>query len=293
MNTVQIECFIEVASTLSFAQAASRLSMTQPAVSKQVKSLEGELGVKLLERTTRSVSLTSAGESFMPDAAEMLALMRDAADRAGRQRAELANTIRLGYTDTVELVMLSKAWRRMRAERSGVHPVLRCGLQDDSVNAVAHGKLDAALGMQGLFPDVDGVAFEKLGDATLRCVLPARNRLVSREKVSLDELADMPQAICAPADLRRRSVHDDGRHTAPGHAGQEVFMCSSVAEACSLVSAGLAYALVPSPFLMPSKGIRDIELVESETVAYGVFARERGRASIVDRFIETLRGQMA
>lgn len=293
MNTVQIECFIEVASTLSFAQAASRLNMTQPAVSKQVKSLEGELGVKLLERTTRSVSLTSAGESFMPDAAEMLALMRDAADRAGRQRAELANTIRVGYTDTVELVMLSKAWRRMRAERFGVHPVLRCGLQDDSVNAVAHGKLDAALGMQGLFPDVDGVGFEKLGDATLRCVLPTRNRLVSRGKVSLDELADMPQAICAPADLRRRSFHDDGRHTAPVHAGQEVFMCSSVAEACSLVSAGLAYALVPSPFLMPSKGIRDIELAESETVAYGVFVRKKGRALIVGRFIEALKKQIA
>ena len=292
MNTVQIECFIEVASTLSFAQAASRLNMTQPAVSKQVKSLEGELGVKLLERTTRSVSLTPAGESFMPDAVEMLALMRGAADRAGRQRVELANTIRVGYTDTVELVILSKAWRTMRAERLGVHPVLRCGLQDDCVNAVAHGKLDAALGMQGLFPEAEGVAFEKLGDATLRCVLPARNRLVSRGKVSFDALASMPQAICAPADLRRRSFHDGGRHVTPVHAGQEVFMCSSVAEACSLVSAGLAYAIVPSPLLMPSKGIRDVELAESETVPYGVFTRERGRASIVDWFIEILTGQM-
>ena len=61
MNTMQLACFTEVASTLSFSQAANNLHVSQPTVSHQIKSLEDELGCQLLARSTRSVSLTDEG----------------------------------------------------------------------------------------------------------------------------------------------------------------------------------------------------------------------------------------
>ena len=72
MNTFQLECFLAVAENLNFARAAEQLNITQPAVTHQIRSLEQELNTKLFHRTTRSVSLTSAGILLMDDARQIL-----------------------------------------------------------------------------------------------------------------------------------------------------------------------------------------------------------------------------
>lgn len=68
MNTTQLRCFLSVAEYLSFARAAEQLNMTQPAITHQISSLEKELDTKLFVRTTRSVTLTGAGQTFLNDA---------------------------------------------------------------------------------------------------------------------------------------------------------------------------------------------------------------------------------
>ena len=68
MNTDQLKSFIQVAENLNFARAAEILNITQSAVSRQIHSLEEELGTRLLHRTTRTVTLTPAGISFLEDA---------------------------------------------------------------------------------------------------------------------------------------------------------------------------------------------------------------------------------
>ena len=71
MNTQQLESFVQVAENLNFARAAEVLNITQSAVSRQINSLEDELGTKLFHRSTRTVALTPAGISFLDDAKEM------------------------------------------------------------------------------------------------------------------------------------------------------------------------------------------------------------------------------
>lgn len=68
MNTVQLECFVAVAEYLNFSKASRSLKITQPAVSHQIQTLEEELGVKLFNRTSKSVILTQEGSRFLPDA---------------------------------------------------------------------------------------------------------------------------------------------------------------------------------------------------------------------------------
>lgn len=72
MNTQQLESFIQVAENLNFARAAEVLQITQSAVSRQIHSLEDELGTKLLHRSTRTVTLTPAGLSFLEDAKQVM-----------------------------------------------------------------------------------------------------------------------------------------------------------------------------------------------------------------------------
>ncbi len=72
MNTTQLECFVSLANTLNYVKTADQLGLTQPAVSKQIKSLENELGTRLFDRTTRFVSLTQVGQQFLPEASNIL-----------------------------------------------------------------------------------------------------------------------------------------------------------------------------------------------------------------------------
>ncbi len=81
MNLQQLESFIQVAENLSFARAAEVLNMTQSTVSRQISSLENELGARLFHRSTRTVSLTPAGISFLDDAKDVVKRLQVAYDR--------------------------------------------------------------------------------------------------------------------------------------------------------------------------------------------------------------------
>ena len=95
----QIECFAALAETLHFGRAAEKMHMTQPAFSRQIKGLEDSLGVRLVDRDSQSVSLTSAGEAFLGGSSEALTALQNAVARARLFENGFAGRIRTGYTD--------------------------------------------------------------------------------------------------------------------------------------------------------------------------------------------------
>lgn len=101
MDTLQLKLFISVSQTLNFTQTASEFFMTQPTVSNYIKSLENSIGVKLLNRDSRSVSLTAEGKEFVGYASQMLTIQIEAENRL-RNIAEG----RRGY---VHIAMLSSS----------------------------------------------------------------------------------------------------------------------------------------------------------------------------------------
>jgi DNA-binding transcriptional LysR family regulator len=105
MELRHLRYFIAVAEQLSFRGAAERLQMAQPPLSAQIKRLESELGVRLFERTTRSVSLTPAGKVFLEEARAVLAAAAQAEQRAKEAQRGLAGTLRLGL-----IAPLTNAW---------------------------------------------------------------------------------------------------------------------------------------------------------------------------------------
>jgi DNA-binding transcriptional LysR family regulator len=94
----QLRCFVAVAEELHFGRAARRLFMTQPPLSRQIQLLEHALGISLLERSSRQVSLTAAGERFLRDAQHILEFSARAEQAAQRVAHGEAGRITLGFT---------------------------------------------------------------------------------------------------------------------------------------------------------------------------------------------------
>ena len=107
MTIFQMECFVAVAENLSFARAAEQLHVTQPAVTQQIHSLEKELNVRLLNRSTRSVKLTEEGKIFLQDARQIVEISARARKRFENPDSRKIRPLTLGCYSFAGLFQLS------------------------------------------------------------------------------------------------------------------------------------------------------------------------------------------
>ncbi|MBR5341660.1 MAG: LysR family transcriptional regulator [Erysipelotrichaceae bacterium] len=111
MNTNQLKYFISVAESQSFSIAAEENYITQTAMTQQIKALEDDLGCKLINRSTRPITLTAAGNSFLSDAKLILMRLSDARERANEASTGISGTLRIGYIKGYERSKLSESLR--------------------------------------------------------------------------------------------------------------------------------------------------------------------------------------
>lgn len=121
MNSFQLTCFLTVAETLSFARSAERLSVTQPAVTHQIRSLETELGVTLFNRNTHSVELTKAGYMLIDDARTMVNTSLRIQKRFENMQEQEFPELRIGCHSDGYLLNLSEILREFSKVYPDVH----------------------------------------------------------------------------------------------------------------------------------------------------------------------------
>jgi len=98
MDTRLLETFVAVAEDMHFGRAAKRLHIAQPAVSRQIRSLEDELGVQLLIRDRRKVILTEAGQAYLGEARTILSRLEIAQQEASRAERGEVGSLSVGYS---------------------------------------------------------------------------------------------------------------------------------------------------------------------------------------------------
>ncbi|MFB7307535.1 LysR family transcriptional regulator [Streptomyces sp. NPDC056192] len=191
MELRHLSAFIAVAEELHFGRAAKRLQMAQPPLSQQVRQLEKELGVQLFERNTRSVRLTSAGESFLQPVRTVLDDL-DTAVRAARAagRGEYGR-VTIGFAGASSHETLPLLTRAVRA----AHPALELVMKgqtyaDVALAGVADGSLD--LGFVRLPVTRPGVRYRVIDEEELVCALPSDHPLARLEQIPLEVLAQEP-----------------------------------------------------------------------------------------------------
>jgi DNA-binding transcriptional LysR family regulator len=141
----QVRGFVAVAEELHFGRAADRLQMTQPPLSRQIQKLERSIGVSLLDRNNRSVSLTPAGLAFLVEARRLLSIA-DTAPASARRIAEgVEGRLSIGFTAMTAVGVLSHVLAEADAFLPGVDLVLNELVSDAQFEALLAGDLDLAL----------------------------------------------------------------------------------------------------------------------------------------------------
>ena len=114
MNTSQLQNFISIAQTLNYSEAAKSAYISQPALTKQINTLENELGVKLFERSRHGVSLTYAGEEFYKFAVDILDGVRQAENRMNSISAGQTGFLKISSVYSME-TLISEVMARYHA----------------------------------------------------------------------------------------------------------------------------------------------------------------------------------
>ncbi|MCT6777696.1 LysR family transcriptional regulator [Streptomyces sp. CS7] len=191
MELRHLNAFLAVAEELHFGRAAKRLQMAQPPLSQQIRQLEKELGVQLFHRNTRSVRLTSAGETFLGPARTVLDDL-DTAVRAARSAGiGEYGRVTIGFAGASSHETLPRLTRAVRAAHPGLELVMTGQTYaNTALSRVADGSLD--LGFVRLPVARPGVAHRVIDEEELVCALPSDHPLARRETVPLDVLAGEP-----------------------------------------------------------------------------------------------------
>jgi len=237
--------FVAVADELHFGRAAGRLHMTQPPLTQAIANLEQLLGVRLFDRTKRSVQLTTAGEALLPEARELLARAQALPAHARAAAHGEVGRLRLAFVSTVGFGLLPQWVRAFRSLYPHVEFDLIEATGDVQLQAMERGDIDAGfmLHSPGFVPE--GLQHLRIAREPLVVALPEQHLLATARTLSFASVLEQPLVIFPRRILP--SLHDAifAMYHAAGrtpHISQEAIQMQTIV---NLVSAGLGLAWVP------------------------------------------------
>jgi DNA-binding transcriptional LysR family regulator len=144
MELRHLRYFVAVGEEQHYGRAAQRLRVAQPALSRQIQDLEGEIGFQLFERLPRGVKLSAAGKLFLEDARRILQDVSEAAARAARVGLGLSGTLRVGFTENASWRgVVPESFRRFRELRPEAELQLQPSPSLEQLEGIRSGRLDA------------------------------------------------------------------------------------------------------------------------------------------------------
>lgn len=283
MNTVQLECFIAVASSLSFAKATEEIHITQPAVTHQIQSLETELDARLFKRTTRTVSLTQEGLAFLPDAQNILQAMYRAKGRIKTADGPDFTLFTIGCHNTQEYAFLPSLLKQFHLENPDLHPVLKAFPFRALENMLEEESIDLMFHFRQPKLEKRSWVFHKLTDAFLSCILPAdhpaaasgfSNKLLKEENLILLDPRRLPPEIFS---LQSPYVGV--------HPPSQLYFCDDFESAFTLVKAGLGVTVLPDIPTLRRPDLRYLPITGQAAFPYGIYYKASGKTEALRNFL--------
>jgi DNA-binding transcriptional LysR family regulator len=292
---------VAVADERSFTRAAVRCHIAQSALSYQIARLEAELGTKLFERTSRSVSLTDAGAALLPYARQVQKDMAEARNAVDALTGLARGQLLLGMTQTagraLNLITVLGDYHRRFPE---IKLSAMTGPDYELVEAVRSGRLDLAVAALGTKALPDDVAFRPVGPGEpLVAVVSVEHRLATRKRVGLRELADNSTFVEFVPDTALR-VQVDAAFATSGITRTSSFEVGQISDMVRFAANGLGTAIVPRAFTQGTDGVEPLSAIRVLRLAgpglslrIGVFLKRERTPAAARAFVALLDSSLA
>lgn len=245
MNLQDFKYLVAVAEHRHFGRAAEACKVSQPTLSSQIRKLEDDLGVKLLERTNKRVELTPVGTQILEHAREALAQAREMEEVAQSARDPLVGILRLGIIPTLAPYLMPLILKPLRQ----TYPGLTVELWEDQTRVLIKGlrnhKLDAAL--LATHENVPEITDIELFKEPLLAALPPDHRLAATEKVDQKAIRNELLVLADGHCLANHALEACGAKPGRGrNALQSSMQAATLDTLVNLVAAGYGTTLIPS-----------------------------------------------
>lgn len=278
MDFYQLSYFKKVAETRSISRAAEELLLTQPAVSKQIRALEEELGTKLFDRIGRKVLLTRAGENLFEHASRILRSVQEAKTAVHDMSQECSGELVIGASDHISLHRLPDVLKSYIAAYPAVDLKLRCHRSETIISMVNNNQVD--LGVITLPPAGHGLVSQVIWPDPMSLVFPRKHPLRSLKTIRLRDIT--PYGMILPeAGTTTRTMIDAAfmRKNIGANVTMEVAYIETIKV---LVKVGLGISILPDTALEDE--IRRGTLVKAE-IQDAQFSRNLGVLYLKDKFL--------
>ena len=295
MDLRHLKYFLAVAEELNIGRAATRLHISQPPLTRQIKALEDELGVQLFVRTAKGVELTQAGEMFKEEAANIRMLVEAGIDRVQRAGEGKLGRLDVAIFGTGIYDTIPKLLQDFRRSLPGVNVVLHTMNKAEQVEALRQRRITVAFNrMTHPLPDIGR---ELVATEALHAALPVDHALAGADAVTLQQLAQLPH-VTFPNVGRPNFI--DRMIELYQRRGFEVTVSQEVGDAITgiaLVARGFGVTLVPESVVrsVTVAGVCFKPLADAPeaTVDLSCMYRATDRSPLLQAFLAVVRAHRA
>ncbi|QOV18366.1 LysR family transcriptional regulator [Blautia liquoris] len=263
MNLRQLEYFVSVAETLSFTRTAEKFYISQTAVTQQIKTLENNIGVKLLRRTKRHVELTPAGNVFLSEAKAILNRTQDAIKKAQKAATGFTGNLNLGIVEGYDNPDLPEI---LRSFKSGYPNVSLSIVEADTstlYTRLLDNTLDVVLNVLFAYSNLEEkeILYKEINKYNLIVLLPTSHPLAYRSVLKLSDLKNDSFILTAmgdPEDSFGQYESTMAHFIRSGFTPNIVQQTSKFDTTALMVAANMGVAIVPSYALSSSRNTRSL-----------------------------------
>lgn len=285
MELRQLRYFVAVAEERHFGRAAARLHLAQPALSQQIRNLERDVGAQLIERSSRPVGLTPAGEAVLAEARRTLSQVELAIERTRRAGSGKSGHLTIGFLGSVGRDLLPKVMTEFNRKRPAVTLELHEIIFHEQQAAFRDGRLD--VGFMRLPVDDPALDTAPVYDDPAVALLAEGHPLADAGSLALSDLAGEPWVLAARASWPAGWDWWESLWRAQGLTPDVAATATSLEVLVGLVATGRGVSFLPETArALPRDGVVTVPLDGITSTAAVAWPRERGGV-LVREFVDT------
>ncbi len=288
MTIFQAECFLAVAEHLNFAKAAEQMHISQPAITRQIQTLETELNVKLFYRSTRSVKLTAEGRLFLTDAQTIVSASKRAVRRFAQKKPDSILDFHIGCSSVFHMERLVGVLEKLASIYPNLHPRLHLLPGSQLLESVDNESLQVVLSYRSQ-KEKSSLTFKELLKVPYVCVCRKDSPLAKLASISADDLRPYPMVVYDPGAMMIPEAIAGQWEWAKDKEASKLYFCESSETLMLLVGTGLGVTVVPELHVPKDRGLHICPLKKTKLIPFGLYYKSIQSQPCLKDFIRLIK----